>query len=172
MNVVDILAFKIWWPALKNLFSKKKVMFELVIALLVNWFIHPATAMAVAAPLFQLIACAIVGDFAAPKKIVFLVAWLWFYWTDLVYTNRMPSTACRISFWFNFYDCLEISKFSSRTNSSPSSHDTSSLARFILVWIIHPVNTIWYATSYTNTHARFSYIFFLISNFFDKMLVF
>jgi len=87
-------------------------------------------------PLFQFIAYAIVGDFAAPKRIVFLVAWLWFYWIDLSYTNRMPLPACRISFWFNFYDCSEISQFDSRTNSPPpssSSHDTLSLAPFTTV---------------------------------------
>ena len=63
-----------------------------------------------------------------------LVDWLWFYRIDLAYTNRMQLTACRISFWFNFYGCLEIAKFRSRmTSPSPSPHEIFSSAHFIAI---------------------------------------
>ena len=52
-----------------------------------------------------------------------LFAWLQFYWIDLACTN-CPLTACRISFWFKFYECLKIAKFGSRMKSS--SHDNFS----------------------------------------------
>ena len=51
-----------------------------------------------------------------------LVALLRFYWIDLTYMNRMPLTACQIWFWLNFYDCLKIINFGTRTKSFFSQH--------------------------------------------------
>ena len=54
--------------------------------------------------------------FCCTDYFFFLVVWLWFYLIGLAYTNRMPSTACRVLFWFNFYDRLRMAKFISWWN--------------------------------------------------------
>ena len=73
-----------------------------------------------------------------------LIAWLCFYWINLAYMNRMPLTACQIS--FNFYDHLKIVKFSSRTKSFSPSRTILSIRRNF--WPFYPsdLDKIWSAT--------------------------
>ena len=67
--------------------------------------------------------------------------WLWFYWIDLTYKKKMPSTACRILLWFNFYYCLKKAKFVSRTKftSLPNSFSRHFQLRTIYYRSIRPI---------------------------------
>ena len=60
------------------------------------------------------IAYAIVANFVTMVMVLLdfiFTAWLWFYWIDLTYANRIPL----ISFWFNFIEFSKMAKFCSKT---------------------------------------------------------
>ena len=73
-------------------------------------------------------------------------------------------TACRISFWLHFYDCLIIAKW------TKSSSDTFSSARFITV-LSFDFDEIWYE-HYRHQYVWFFFVDFSISIFLSKYSLF